>query len=352
VAGRRDRLTRDKKALTKNPKKTLEVIFEVTEDHQLGWQTYLLDRFGVDAETMTILKESKPPSTAKAVKELLAAGSLHTFWTRVLGAKADAMAAAATYTMPYARRRNPSTAARSAVIAAFEELPATFGVIVQTARDYRIKEWAAHRLATWSDTQISSDASVRLRAALTERAAETNLSEKQVKLLELVPASLLAFSEWQQEDEPFRSGSGRKSYVSRVENEVVRTGSEQVQKNEHGKKTRKVKGEEEKEKPPRLEYTDPEKPEDGGEDQELDNAVIRRDREHNRRLLERIEKHARFTKQQRQVYELDKAGWQEAEIATRLGIAGSTVRVHRKRAMDATRKAAKELGLLDTKVDF
>jgi DNA-binding CsgD family transcriptional regulator len=333
-----------KKHLQENPKETLEVIFEVAEDHKLGWQMFLMNKFGVDAETMTILKEFKPPRTVKAVKELLVAGSLHTFWSRVLEAKTDALAAAATYTMPYASRRNPYTAARSAVIAAFEELPATFGVIVQAARDDRIKDWAAHRLAAWSDTQLSSGASVRLRAALTERAAETNLSEKQAKLLELVPASLLALSEWQQEDEPLRSGSGRKSYVSRVENEVVRTGSEQAEKNEHGKKARKDKGEEEKEKPPRLEYIDPEKPEVGGEDQELDNAITRRDREHNRRLLERIEKHARFTKQQRQVYELDKAGWQETEIAARLGIAGSTVRVHRKCALDAMRKAAKGLG--------
>jgi hypothetical protein len=85
-----------KKHLQENPKETLEVIFEVAEDHQLGWQTYLLDRFGVDAEAMTILKEFKPPRTVKAVKELLAAGSLHTFWTRVLEAKTDALAATAT----------------------------------------------------------------------------------------------------------------------------------------------------------------------------------------------------------------------------------------------------------------
>ena len=89
-----------KKHLQENPKETLEVIFEVAEDHQLGWQTYLLDQFGVDAEAMTFLKEFKPTRTVKAVKELLVAGSLHTFWSRVLGAKADAMAAAATYTMP------------------------------------------------------------------------------------------------------------------------------------------------------------------------------------------------------------------------------------------------------------
>ena len=328
-----------KKHLQESPKETLDVIFEVAEDHQLGWQIYLLDRFGVDAETMTILKGFKPPCTVKAVKELLVAGSLHTFWSRVLGAKADAIAAAATHTMPYARHRGLYTTMQSSVIAAFEELPATFGVIVQAARDDRIKEWAANRLATWTDTQISLNVNSRLRAALTERAAETNLSINQVKLLDMVPASLVAFSEWQKEDKHFRSGSGEKSYVTRASDVMTHSASEQAENNEQGK-------------PPRLKYIDPEKPEDGGEDLELDAVVIRRDRGHNRRLFEKIENHVRFTKQQQRVYELDKATYQEAEIAARLGIAGSTVRVHRKGAMAAMREAAKELGLLDTELGF
>lgn len=144
-----------RKLLQQDRRNALMAIFEVAEDHKLGWQMYLLSKFGVDAETMTILKGFRPPRTLETAKDLILAGSLHTFWSRVLDAKKDALAAAVMHTMPYGSRRVPSTAASGAVISAFEELPATFGVIVQTARDDRIKEWAATRLATWTDTRSS-----------------------------------------------------------------------------------------------------------------------------------------------------------------------------------------------------
>jgi hypothetical protein len=83
---------------------------------------HLLHRFGLDAETMTILKGSRPPRSFEDAKELLVAGSLHTFWGRVLDAKKDAITATITHSSPYASPRDPYTAAQSAVIVAFEKL--------------------------------------------------------------------------------------------------------------------------------------------------------------------------------------------------------------------------------------
>lgn len=270
---------------------------------------------------MVIIEGFNPPRTFEAAKDLLAAGSLHTFWMRVLDSKKDAIAAVVVSKDPY-------VSMREAVMKAFEELPATFGVIAQAARSNEIKEWAMARLATWTDTQINVSRHKRLEAALNE----SNLSAEQMKLVELLPASLIAFDDWQQ-NETFRGGAGGKSYVSRTANVLAETGSEQAQKNERGK-------------PPKLEYIDPQRPEYRGEDPDLVAAEVKLDVEHNRRLLKKIERHARLTKRQRQVYELDKAGCQEAEIAVQLGMAGSTVRVYRKDALDALRRAARKLGLL------
>lgn len=270
------------------------------------------------------------------------AGALHTFWTRVVEIRGEllrelAAAQVVARSLPsfgWRPRRDPYAAAIKDVFAAFEELPATFGVIARTAPNQEIKEWAADRLASWTDTQISIGQNKPLRAALAERASEAGLSKEQTKLLELLTASLIAFGEWEQTREPFRTGSGGKSYVSRASSILEQSGSEQAEKNEHGKA-------------PRLEYVDPERPETGGEDPDLEATEDDLDKEHTRRQLENIERQVRLPKRQRQVYELDKAGCNEAEIAARLGIEGSTVRVHRKRALDAMRSAARELGLLD-----
>lgn len=320
-------------------------IFDPAEDCKLGWQVYLLNRFGMDAETLTVLKGFRPPRTLEAAKELIVAGALHTFWTRVVEIRGEllrelAAAQVVAGSLPSFMRqpgRDPYAAAQKDVLAAFEELPATFGVIALSAHNQEIKEWAAERLASWTDTQISIEQHKRLKAAL----EEGELSPEQTKLLELVPASLIAFGEWEP-GEPFRPGSGGKSYVSRVAESMVETGSEQAEKNEVGKED-----EDGKSKPPRLEYADPERSEFGDEDPELKAAEEDLDREHNRRRLENIERQARLPKRQRQVYELDKAGYSGAEIAARLGIDGSTVRQHRMRALDAMQSAARKLGLLD-----
>src|SRR5829696_1763549 len=310
-----------KKHLQQDPRNTLAAIFEVAEDCKLGWQMYLLRRFGVDAETMTLLGGFKPPRTLVEAQDMILAGVLHTFWGRVLDAKAEALVALVAGREPYA-------AMEKTVLEAYEELPATFGVIVETARNEAVKEWAAARLATWTDTQIKlEERRGRLNAAL----SEADLSPEQAKLLGLLPASLLAFAEWRR-DEPFRPGSGGKSYVSRAASVLEQSGSEQAEKNENKEG-----------KPRRLQYIDPERPEDFGTDPDMD-AV--EDRENDLRALEKLEQQTRFTERQRQVYELDKTGYTESEIADRLGIKGGTVRVLRKGGVDAMRQAAKELGLL------
>lgn len=93
-----------------------------SEDCRLGWQTHLLNEHGVDAEAMVIIEGFNPPRTFEAAKDLLVAGYLHTFWMRVLDSKKDAIAAVVVSKDPY-------VSMREAVMKAFEELPATFGVI-------------------------------------------------------------------------------------------------------------------------------------------------------------------------------------------------------------------------------
>jgi hypothetical protein len=136
-----------KKHLQQDPRNTLAATFEVAEDCKLGWQMILLWRFGVDAETLTCLRGFKPPRSLVEAQHMILAGVLHTFWNRVLDARVEAYVALVAGREPYA-------AMEKKVLEAFEELPATFGVIVQAAQNDALKEWAATRLATWTDTQI------------------------------------------------------------------------------------------------------------------------------------------------------------------------------------------------------
>ena len=313
-----------KKHLQQDPRNTLAATFEVAEDCKLGWQMILLWRFGVDAETLTCLRGFKPPRSLVEAQHMILAGVLHTFWNRVLDARVEAYVALVAGREPYA-------AMEKKVLEAFEELPATFGVIVQAAQNDALKEWAATRLATWTDTQIKlGEDRARLNAAL----SETDLPPQQAKLLELLPASLVAFAEWRR-DEPFRAGSGGKSYVSRAASVLEKSGSEQAEKDEN----KEVK-------PPRLQYEEPESAEEFNTDLDMDAVEDLVDRENNRRTLEKLEQQTRLTGRQRQVFELIKKDYPDPEIADRLGIKRETVRVHRKDCLDAIRQTAIELGLL------
>jgi hypothetical protein len=133
-------LRKIKRHLHQDPRDTLEAIFEVAEDCKLGWRMTLLWRFGVDAQTMTRLQGFKPPRSLAESQEMILAGVLHTFWDRVLDARTDALVALAAGREPYA-------AMEKKVSEAFEELPATFGVIVEAGQNNAVKEWAAARLA-------------------------------------------------------------------------------------------------------------------------------------------------------------------------------------------------------------
>jgi DNA-binding CsgD family transcriptional regulator len=323
-------LRKIKRHLQQDPRNTLEAIFEVAEDCKLGWQMTLLWRFGVDAQTMTRLTGFKPPRSLVEAQGMILAGVLHTFWDRVLDAKAEALVALAA-------DREPHAAMEKTVLEAFEELPATFGVIVEAAQNDSVKEWAATRLATWTDTQIKlGESRSRLNAAL----SETGSPPQQAKLLELLPASLVAFAEWRP-DEPFRPGSGGKSYVSRAAGVLEKSGSEQAEKNEN-------KGE----KPRRLQYIQPEGTEEEGADVfELKGADELgtdpdMDAAENRLLMEVIERQTSFTARQRQVYEFWKKNYTSPEIADQLGIKDVTVRVLLKGARDAMLQTARELGRL------
>src|SRR5919107_5038216 len=88
--------------LQHEPRNTLEAIFEVAEDCKLAWQRHLLWRFGVDAEAMTRLRGFKPPRSLVGSQELILAGVLHTFWARILDARAEALVALVAGREPYA----------------------------------------------------------------------------------------------------------------------------------------------------------------------------------------------------------------------------------------------------------
>jgi DNA-binding CsgD family transcriptional regulator len=332
-----DALLEIKRSLERDPRNALRAILEVAEERLAAYAWRLLG-FGIDAENMELLKGYRPPKTPEAAIDMIEAGMGHTFNRRVLDAKKDLMTAVVVSMDPYGVRRDPYQAMAEAVQAAFEEVPAYYGAAALSATDDRIKEHFTRKLGAWTRTHVSDAANPRLRHIMEQAARETGLSLEMTKLLNILPASLITFEDWQrQEHEPLRPGSGGTSYVSRVARELEGVGSEQALR------------------PERLEYVDPDAPERGGEDEDLEATEAEADRAYHGRMWNLRMDRARLSERERQVVEIvreglvrKETGYTNAEIAERLSevaekpIAEGTIKALKSRAFGKLRAVSLE----------
>jgi hypothetical protein len=199
----------------------------------------------------------------------------------------------------------------------------------RTEPDDFLREMSAITVAGWVGSHVSLGANKRLNAVLSEQTGGSRGRNFAEFMRNLVPATTVAWEELQP-DEPLRPGNRETNLVSRVERLLINEGNEAAKLEREGKLASLENG---------LES-------DGGdcgsEDVDLEEFERQETLRQQSNALQGWVERARFSEQERRVYELDKLMSEDTEaIAHELGISGGHVRVVRKNYRDKLRKVAR-----------
>jgi len=229
------------------------------------------------------------------------------------------------YIEAYRSGENPDLAALDALFDLSRLGPVGASPTTRTEPDDVLREMQAKTVAGWVGSHISLNVNKRLSAVLSERTDGSRGANFAELLRNLVPATVIAWDELRP-DEPLRPGSGKTNLVSRAERFLIKEGSE----------TAKLKRKGDLKGPPGSDIEG-----EGLKDADLEEFELQETLRQQLNELQGWVESARFSEQEKRVYELDLRMDEDTQaVARELGISDGHVRVVRKNYRDKIRRAA------------
>jgi hypothetical protein len=334
-------------AAKENPALAAEWYLKTTVQMRRLYRRYLRSRFGIIVRRLDragyLLNRSRGPRTQHegdlCLNAIAAHSSLEITW----------------YAMNVAMRRavvngvNPASAACGAFFKATRVTAVLYGEVAQRGVDATAKESAIISLSGWVGSQISIKKHARIKDQLSDEIKERGKSVFEQFIQELPAASLVAWSEWQR-DEPLRSGTGQRSFVSRTSELLAALGSKQgreardrARMEEHESPTIRPRthAREEQEESLRARRKPSPPPDVDIEDMELKLTM----HQQRQQLDALIETALGGAPQQKAVVQRRRRGMEFVEIAAEMGIPENQVYVQYHNAIKKLGEARKAAGL-------